>query len=90
MIAHKPRIEISSPIDLSQPGWRAIRECRRKSGAFAWFMQCQEHRLDFQERCLSCGMAQDHNDDILREIAREMGWLFTEPAGDVPISRGRR
>ncbi len=63
-----------------------LREKRRPLGAFGWYIQCRAHGTDFNTRCLSCDMVQDHNWKIQQEIAVEMGWLLDEPAGDVPMA----
>jgi hypothetical protein len=72
--------------------WRKVREDRlTHGGVFAWYLKCEIHGREFQVSCVSCGMAQDHNDDITRElIALGLVWLWDEPAGDIPLTANER
>jgi hypothetical protein len=69
--------------------WRTLREDRlAHGGVFAWFLKCQTHGRQFQSGCMSCDMAQDHNDDILRELLNK-GLIHRAPASTDPLPTDR-
>jgi hypothetical protein len=81
--------------DLQERTWKALREYRlAHGGAFAWYMQCREHGVNYDARCLSCGMVEEHNFKIREELRRDVGewaywlnWPYEEPVADIPMTR---
>lgn len=52
---------------MTDPAWKR----NGRSGPLDWWLGCQTHGDQWDERCLSCGIAIDHNIDFEAKLERE-------------------
>lgn len=52
---------------MTDPAWKR----NGRSGPLDWWLGCQTHGDQWDERCLSCGIAIDHNIDFKAKLERE-------------------
>lgn len=52
---------------MTEPAWKR----NGRNGPLDWWLGCKTHGTQWNEHCLSCGIAIDHNIDFKARLERE-------------------